>query len=287
MCQHRGMDERRIDVGGMTLAVAEAGRGGRPLLLLHGFCGAKEDFTEWLDPLADAGWHAVAPDHRGHGSSDKPEGEDAYSFAILTDDALALADALGWERFVLLGHSMGGMVAERLAIARPDRLAGLILMDTGHGPVEGLDPAMTEAAARLIRTGGVGAFADLVSGRPSPLDTPAHRRLVEDRPGYAEFGEAKLRATADGLWLALSAELVSGDDTLADLRRLPADLPALVMVGEQDRPFLEASSRMADAVGGASLVVIPDAGHSPQFENPDAWWRALSTFLAGVPAVTA
>ena len=67
------MIERTIDLighgGPVSLAVAEAGAGGRSLLLLHGFTGAKEDFTEWLDPLAELGWHVVAPDQRGHGES--------------------------------------------------------------------------------------------------------------------------------------------------------------------------------------------------------------------------
>src|SRR5580704_557581 len=109
------VNERTIRVDGVELVVAESGAGGRPLLLLHGFTGAKEDFTEWLDPLAARGWHAVAPDHRGHGSSSKPASDDAYSFAILADDMLGLADALGWDRFALLGHSMGGMVAQVMA----------------------------------------------------------------------------------------------------------------------------------------------------------------------------
>jgi 3-oxoadipate enol-lactonase len=72
-------------------------------------------------------------------------------------------------------------------------------------------------------------------------------------------------------------------DRLDDLRGLPGSLPVLVIVGEQDQPFLRASERMAAGVGLASLEVIPDAGHSPQFENPEAWWQALSTFLAKLP----
>ena len=53
-------------------------------------------------------------------------------------------------------------------------------------------------------------------------------------------------------------------------------MPTLVLVGEQDAPFLKPSRRMADAIPGAELVVIPDAGHSPQFESPELWWKALS-----------
>ena len=68
----------------------------------------------------------------------------------------------------------------------------------------------------------------------------------------------------------------------ARLATLPESLPTLVMVGEQDRPLVGPSERMAATIPGACLVVIPDAGHSPQFENPESWWAALSGFLAGV-----
>ena len=78
------MNERTVEVEGfggpISLRVAEAGTGGRPLLLLHGFTGAKDDFTDYLDPLAELGWHAVAPDQRGHGASAQPHDEMAYSF---------------------------------------------------------------------------------------------------------------------------------------------------------------------------------------------------------------
>src|SRR5215831_3393456 len=103
------LTERRVNLGDLELSIAEAGTGQDPLLLVHGFTGAKEDFTPWLDRLAASGWHAVAPDLRGHGASAKPAQETAYSFEIMADDMLGLADALGWDRFVLLGHSMGGM----------------------------------------------------------------------------------------------------------------------------------------------------------------------------------
>lgn len=106
------MDLRTVDLGDVELSIAEAGVGQRPLLLLHGFTGAKEDFTDWLDRLAASGWHAVAPDHRGHGASSKPTSEDAYSFEIFANDAERLIDALEWRRLVLVGHSMGGMVAQ-------------------------------------------------------------------------------------------------------------------------------------------------------------------------------
>jgi pimeloyl-ACP methyl ester carboxylesterase len=281
------MQERTVTVGDIDLVVAESGMGGRPFLLLHGFTGAKEDFTEWLDPLAAAGWHAVAPDHRGHGSSAKPQSDDAYSFSILADDALALTEALQWERFVLLGHSMGGMVAQVMATGSPRRLEGLVLMDTGHGPVQGLDPDLVAAAVAIVREKGIDELADLVAGMESPLETPAHRRLMNERPGYAAFNDRKMRASSPHLYAAMTALFLDSPDRLDDLAGLPAGLPALVMVGDQDRPFLGPSKRMAQAIPDAVLAVIADAGHSPQFENPDGWWAALTGFLDRIESPTA
>ncbi len=276
------METRVVAAPHARLSVAEAGAGGRPLLLLHGFTGSKEDFGEWLDPLAAAGWHVVAPDHRGHGESDHPAGVEAYSMPILAADAGGLADQLGWDHFAVLGHSMGGMVAQLLVLADPGRCDALILMDTFHGPLTVLDPALVGAVGDLVAAQGMAGLAALADGQASPLDTPAHQRLLEERPGYAEFGQRKLLATSPDLFRAISAEFLTVPDTLERLAALPPALPALVVVGEQDKNLLAPAEHMAAALASATLAVIPDAGHSPQFENPDAWWAAVSGFLASV-----
>jgi 3-oxoadipate enol-lactonase/4-carboxymuconolactone decarboxylase len=202
--------------------------------------------------------------------------------AILAADALALADALEWRHFALLGHSMGGFVAQLMAVAAPDRLDALVLMDTGHGPIEGLDPAEVDLAVAVVNDVGIDGLADLLAERESPLETPANKRLVAEREGYAEFGDRKFRATSPYLYGSIVREFVNQDDRLEALTGLSAALPALVIVGEQDTPFIGAAKRMSDAIAGASLAVIADAGHCPQFENPEGWWAPLSAFLTSV-----
>lgn len=274
--------ETHVPTGGVLLSVAEAGAGQRPLLIVHGFTGAKEDFTPWLGQLADAGWHAVAPDLRGHGASSKPAEEAAYSFEIMAADMFTLADTLTWERFVLLGHSMGGMIAQIMALSAPQRLEGLILMDTAHGPLDTLDPALVQAAVSIVRTQGIDALASILADREGPLVTAAHRRLLAEEAGYAHFCDRKFRDTSPAAYAAMATVFGTTADRLEDLRGLPRELPVLVIVGEQDQPFLGPSKRMAAAVGQSSLEVIPDAGHCPQFENSEAWWQALATFLATI-----
>ena len=279
------MHERTVEIDGfggpVSLSLAEAGEGGRPLVLVHGFTGAKEDFTDHLDALADRGWHAVAPDQRGHGSSDRPEDEAAYTFEAFATDLLALIDALGWERCVALGHSMGGMVVQTAILTAPERFDGLILMDTSHRGLRA-DPELVALGAAIARTEGIAAVLaaqEALGQSDQPLGTGPHRRLVETRPGYKEFGDRKMLASSAHMYAAMLETITAaaGVDRLPDLPRVA--VPTLVLVGEEDAPFRKPSQRMAEAIPGAELVVLPDGGHSPQFECTDLWWKGLTTFL--------
>jgi 3-oxoadipate enol-lactonase len=268
--------------GPIDLTIAEAGVGGRPLVLVHGFTGAKEDFTDWLTPLADLGWHVVLPDQRGHGDSPKPAHDGAYSFDVFAADLLGLLDALGWSTAVALGHSMGGMVVQTAALMAPERFSALVFMDTSHRALKGVDPEIIDAAVALARDEGMEAVlaAQTVFAGSG---APAHERLVATKPGYVEFGDRKLLASAPEMYQAMLRAITDPQSPLDRLDGLrTVTVPTLVIVGEQDTPFLGPSRRMAEAVPGGELAVIPDAAHSPQFEAPDAWWSALSKFLARV-----
>jgi pimeloyl-ACP methyl ester carboxylesterase len=265
-------------VGGVRLATIEAGAGGRPLLLSHGFTGAKEDFADFVDPLAEAGWWVVAPDLRGHGSSSQPSDESEYSLAILAGDLLGLADGLGWDRFSLVGHSMGGMVAQHLALERPGRLERLVLMSTSHGPIDELDPETVEVGLAVLREQGLPALLELITLLPKAEPTPSEARVRAERPGYAAFADGKIHRCSGAMYAAMGMELTSRHDRLDELAALA--VPTLVIVGDEDRLMLAPSHRMAEVIPGAELVVVPDAAHSPQFENPDPWWKAVSSFLA-------
>ena len=270
-------------MGEVALALAEAGSGGRPVLLVHGFTGGKEDFATLLEPLAADGWHAVAPDLRGHGASDSPAGEDAYSLDAFAADTLALADALGWDRFTLVGHSMGGAVAQRLALDHPDRVEALVLMSTFHGPLA-IDPNLVALGVAIVRQGGMPALVSALAAQrqADPAATAARARMEEHRPGYGEWADAKLLACSPAMWLAMAPRFLAWPDTLAEVGRLA--VPTLVVVGDEDETMLPHCERLAAAIPGARLAVIEGTRHSPQVEAPDRVWDVLASFLDEVAA---
>jgi 3-oxoadipate enol-lactonase len=251
---------------------------GPGLVLVHGFGGAKEDFADHVPALARRA-RVVAFDHRGHGASDGPREVAAYSLDRLAADVLAVADACGLDTFRLLGHSMGGMTVRRVVLGAPERVDALVLMDTSPGPVEGIDPVLIDGAADYGLAEGKEALKALLDSAPV-LETPAYQRLLAGRPGYREFQDAKWQALSVVMWCAMGREMAHQPDQLELLAAVSC--PTLVIVGTQDRPFIAASRAMAATIPGARLETIPDAGHSPQFENPAAWLAALDGFLAAV-----
>jgi pimeloyl-ACP methyl ester carboxylesterase len=262
---------------GVGLEVEVRGRG-PALVLVHGFGGAKEDFEDHLDALA-RDHRVVVFDHRGHGASDAPDSAAAYSLDRLAADTLAVADAVDAASFRLLGHSMGGMVARRIVLGRPDRVDALVLMDTSPGPVPGMDGDVIELGAALALDQGMDELKRALDAF-GPLGTAAYERLLVERPGYREFQDRKWEQLSPVMWATLVREIRDQPDQLASLAGVSC--PALVIVGDEDTPFLGVSRRMAETIPGARLAVVPDAGHSPQFENPRAWEAALTDFLGWV-----
>lgn len=261
----------------IRLDVLEAGCGGAPLLLVHGFTGCKEDFAEEVDLLADLGYHVVAPDLRGHGDSEAPPDEDAYGLRRFADDVLSLADALGWMNFDLLGHSMGGMVAQLVVLGHPERVSRLILMDTHHGVVDGLDAELVEIGVELARHEGLEVIQQVLQMGNDPLSNPAFERACAERPGYREWSESKMLRCSPAMYAALLQEISTVTDRLDELAAV--SVPTLVQIGELDAAFYDASHRIAARIEGAELVVHPGAGHCPQFEATNSWRTSLHSFL--------
>lgn len=276
----------RVRVNDVDLVYDEAGTGDRPFLLVHGFSGYRDDFASQLPALAQHG-RTLAYDHRGHGDSTKTGDTASYSFGQLVADLLGFADALALTRFDLLGHSMGGMVALRFALAHPQRVASLVLMGTSPAPLGGpLPRQLFEAGAKVGRTAGMEKLVEIV--RASPGDKA--RRTEADRRLEREWGEmryaARLRMRLGRMdpeaFLSLGCELTEAESVTPRLGEIHC--PTLVLVGEQDEPFLKAAEVMEQGIPLARRVTIREGGHCPQIEAPDVWYAAVSDHLRRVRA---
>jgi 2-succinyl-6-hydroxy-2,4-cyclohexadiene-1-carboxylate synthase len=271
---------RRVRVNGIEVAYDEAGAGGRPFVLVHGFTGSRWDFAGQLPALAARG-RTLAPDLRGHGASGRGPDSD-YRFDQLARDVLGFLDAVGVERCDLLGHSMGGMVALRLVLAQPERVASLVLMDTAAAPLALPGMSFLEVAAKIALEQGMEQLYRLSRqmGEADPHRPAAIRRHIERVGADTYYGwvRDKMLAMDARAFAALGPELARSESLVPRLGEIRC--PTLVMVGAEDAPFLAPAREMAAGIPGARQVVIPDAAHQPQLENPDAWRAAILDHLA-------
>jgi len=258
----------RIELETVALEVEDHGEG-VPVILLHGFPLSSEIWTPVRTAVGQAA-RLITPDLRGFGSSDKPA--TGYGIEDLAGDVVCLADALKLDRFVLGGHSMGGYVALRVAAAWPERLAGLILMDTRAEADAPEGRERRDAGIARIAAGDASAFLDeFVAGLVGPSSRARAPRVL------AELRAIAAEAAAEALAGCL-AGMRDRPDSSALLSTL--DVPALVIVGQEDSLTPPVSSRaMAAALPRATLVEIPSAGHTPSMERPILTAEAILAFL--------
>lgn len=274
------MSPKRIVVGDVEVAYDEVGRGARPLVLVHGYTGFRRDFESQLPALAHLGW-TLAPDLRGHGDSSHGD-PTRYRLDQLAEDVRGFLGALGVERCDLLGHSMGGMVALRLALRAPDLIASLVLMDTAPARLEWIPLEPFRLARQVARAAGMKVLQQALRERADedPLRTEADRQLEREwgPARYWERHRQRFHAMDPEAYAELGRELLEQESLVPRLREIRC--PTLVMVGEQDRHLLSAAALLADRIPRARKCVIPEAGHQPQLENPSAWLAALREHLA-------
>jgi pimeloyl-ACP methyl ester carboxylesterase len=273
---------RKVAVRGMEMELEDAGAGARPFVLVHGFTGSRDDFREHVPLLGRLG-RTIALDQRGHGGSSNSGREADYTLDGLVEDLHAAFDALELERVDLLGHSLGGMVTLRYALAHPERVASLVLMDTSASPIRMRFSEKARAGiATLAREQGMAALAVAMREMASRnTDAPPSAKRTEQRMGPDVFWERvrrKLEAMDPVAWDTLSRSL--GEQTGVADRLGEIDCPTLVLVGAEDVAFLKPSDELERGIAGATRVTIPDAAHSPQLENPEAWSAAIHAHLA-------
>ncbi len=277
---YQGNPGRRVRVGPIELAYEEHGEGGRPLVLVHGFTGSRDDFREMLPRLAARG-RTLAPDLRGHGGSTNPGDPAAYTLDALAGDVVGFLDAVDVPRCDLLGHSMGGMVALRLALAKPERVASLVLMDTSAEPIAPDARRFFEVGGRIAREEGMEALFEKSrrAGEKDPNRPPSFRRCIESMGPELFWARihAKMTAMDPEAFATLGPMLTEHQGVAARLGEIRC--PTTVLVGAEDAPFRVPSNALARGIPGARQVVIAGAAHSPQLENPEAWLAAVLAHL--------
>jgi 3-oxoadipate enol-lactonase len=261
-------DIRRVMVNGVNLAVEVRGDG-PAVLFVHGY---PLDHTIWADQVAALeGYRRIAPDLRGMGRSDAPDL--GYGIGIYADDLAALLDALGVDKVVLCGFSMGGYIAFEFLRRWRNRVRALMLVSTRAEADTADGRRARDAAAALARESGAGAIAD---GMLDKMLTPA---TIATSPELARrVRELMAAAPVSGLVGALFA-MRDRPDSMGLLPMLEG-IPVLVIVGAEDAMTPpDRAQAMADAIPGARLQVIPGAAHLTVLERPKEVTAAIREFL--------
>ena len=255
---------------GLLLSYAAQGdETGPVLVLLPGPTDSWRSYEPVLDQLSPA-IRVVAVSQRGHGDSGKPAlGYGVEDFAA---DVVPLLDTLSIERAVVAGHSGSCMVARRVAIDQPDRVAGLVL----------------EASPTTLRgdTGLEGFVGSIVAGLEDPVDPGFARSFVTDTSSNQLADDLLDRLVGELLkvparvWKEMFGALVTYDD-LAELGRITA--PTLLIWGDADGLVgRDMQELQAERIRGAELLIYPGVGHTPRWENPTRFADDVAAFMARV-----
>lgn len=255
------------DVNGQRLFYEDTGGGDDVLVLSHGLFMDHTMFDAQLAAVP-AGWRSIRWDERGHGRTEATR--EAFTYWDSARDLLGLLDHLGVERAVLAGMSQGGYLSLRAALTAPERVRGLVLMDTQFGPE---DPEKAAGYHQLID-----AWTSPEGPPQEVVDTVAAIILGPGWDGAPAWQE-RWKAMPKERVRQVFTTLVTREDDVA-ARAAELTMPALVVHGEQDLAIDVGVARdVAAALPDAELVVVPEAGHAANLTHPEPVNAALTAFL--------
>lgn len=255
---------------GITVNYTDTGGSGTPVVLLHAFPFNSVMWEPQLESLGDK-FRFIAPDLKGFGDTEAPEGASGYSMDAYADDVKALVDGLGIERLVLAGLSMGGYIALAYMRKYAAGVTGLVLADTRaeSDPPEGKEKRSNQQK-QVMQEGTAG----LIEGLTGALLAESTRT---NKPDVVKKAQAAMDNPAAGFIGALEA-MKNRIDSTEGLAQI--DVPTLIIVGENDAITPpEAARKLHEHIGGSQLVVVPEAGHISNMESPEAFNGALGEFL--------
>jgi len=278
-------DSRFVEVLGLRVHYKEKGQGDPAFLLLHGFGASTFSWREVMEPLGQRG-RAIAFDRPGFGLTSRPmpgqwAGRNPYSTEAQVDLTVALLDALGVEKAVLVGNSAGGTVALLVTLAHPERVRALVLVDaaiyTRGGAPSWLRPLLATPQMRRL-----GPF--LLRSFPSQGESLLRLAWHDPSKITPEVLEGYRKPLQVENWDRALYELTVAT-SVPDLapRLAEVRVPTLVITGDDDRVVPTAESlRLAQELPNAQLAVLPACGHVPHEECPGPFLEALGQFLEGL-----
>ena len=262
-------------VNGISIYYESHGEG-FPLVFAYGLGG---NTTEWEPqiPVFSQRYRFIVWDPRGHGKSDAPGDVEQYTQEIFAQDLKGLLDHLGIQRAYVGGLSMGGGIATRFTILHPQQVAALLIIDSASssGRLTAQETRrMREEIIRLAETHGMQAVADYsMKNNPNISRTAAAGKEQEERI-------LQMYLSLDPIGYAHSTRMIL--NTVFDSVLLEGiETPTLVLAGDED-PALPACRYVHDKIHGSQLVVIPNAGHLSNLDQPEAFNQAVLGFLAKV-----
>lgn len=256
--------------GGLYVEVAGVGP---PVLFIHGYLLSGRLWRPTAGRLAPAGWRCIMPDLRGHGRSDVPREAAAATIAAYTDDMVAVLDALGERRpVVLVGLSMGGIIGMDLFQRYRERLRALVIVCARANAEPDLGVKRWNGLIRLIEREGSRAAADAFVDRVFAVGVDP--RLRDEL--YRDILAMDPRGA-----IAAARALCGRPDARPTLAAI--DCPTLVVAGEEDSVTSPDTMRdIHQMIPGSRFAVIPKAAHLPPSEQPEAFAEVLLTFLGAV-----
>ena len=264
---------REIQANGLTFHAREAGPSdGEPVLLLHGFPETSHMWIPLLERLAAEGYHAVAPDQRGYSPAARPEGIEHYTYAALASDVGAIADALGWQRFHLVGHDWGAGAGWAAVACFPERIVSWSALSVPHVAAFGAairdDPDQQQRSqyVTFFQQPGV-AEAALSANDFAGLKNVWSASSDEEKAEYLALFSQPGALTAALNWYRGSRGI---DPTDPEVTFGPVSTPTLLIWGNQDtaigRTGVENAARLM--TGPYSFIEL-DNGHWLMQEAPD------------------
>lgn len=263
-------------INGLEIHYREKGEG-FPVVLVHGFTGNSRNWALTV-PVLTRQFRTISVDLRGHGHSAKPVREEDYTLEAMADDVYALLQHLGVRECYLAGHSMGGMVSQHLVLDHPELVRALVLVDTAaeipRGLVNKARLSERERFVAIAQEQGMEAVFD-EQLRVNPL-----RERIESNPEFLRTWREQFLMTSREAYVYGARGMATRQPLVGELHRV--GISTLVICGENDQPFLDASRKMHEAIPGSRLEIIQGAGHSPQIEAPAAFNALIMEFLSKV-----